>query len=639
MKKWSIFVLCFLLLCAPDYGQAEGYGQQKLSLKEVPFFQGDIDKGLLPSLEERLPSQPKIVVFKDGKSNGQYGGDLETLMPRVKDIRVLYTYGYARLIAYNQSFSMEADILKKYEVIDGREFVFYLRKGHKWSDGHPFTAEDFRYYWEDVANNKELYPSGPPTQMLVDGELPEFNVINETTVSYKWSKPNAVFLDAVAGASPLLIYRPAHYMKNFHVQYADDKVLQEKVTESGQRNWAALHNRKDNLNRFDNPDLPTLQPWFNTTALPSDRFVFKRNPFYHRIDNEGRQLPYINQIFVTIADKKLIAAKAAAGESDLQARALDFRDYTFLKKNEGDYAVYFWKSGVGSRLALYPNLHAEDPVWRNLMRNNRFREAISIGINRDEINNLLYYGLGQSGNNTLLPESPLFLEYCLTNCAHYDPEWSNEILDEIGLKWDEEKKWRKLPDGRRLEIIIDTSGHGTEETDILNLVADSWKQLGIKIHIKTSQKDVFRRRVFSGQAVMSVWRGVDNGFATATMPPGDFVPIHQDQLQWPKWGQYYETKGRAGEPIDLEPAKELLNLYKRWFEAFTLEERESIWQDIITIYSQEVYSIGTVSCIPQPILVNKRLNNVPKKGVYNWHPGAHFGIYRPETFWFSQEDK
>jgi peptide/nickel transport system substrate-binding protein len=140
--------------------------------------------------------------------------------------------------------------------------------------------------------------------------------------------------------------------------------------ENGQRNWAALHNLLDNQYRNDNPDLPQLDPWINTTRAPSDRFVFVRNPYYHRVDAEGRQLPYVDRVIMNIADGKIIPAKAGSGEVDLQARNLRFDNYTFLRSAQKRYGYQtrLWRTGLGSQVALYPNMNARDPVWRSTGR-------------------------------------------------------------------------------------------------------------------------------------------------------------------------------------------------------------------------------------------------------------------------------
>src|SRR4029450_65955 len=125
-----------------------------------------------------------------------------------------------------------------------------------WSDGHPFTAEDFRYYWQDVISNKELSPSGPPDFMLVDGAPPRFEVLDERTVRYTWDKPNPRFLPNLAGPQDPGIFRPAHYLKRFHEKYADKARLEEDAKKQKLKSWAALHNRLDDMKEHTNPALP-----------------------------------------------------------------------------------------------------------------------------------------------------------------------------------------------------------------------------------------------------------------------------------------------------------------------------------------------------------------------------------------------
>ena len=232
---------------------------------------------------------------------------------RSKDTRIVVVYGYARLMTYDKSFNLQSDILANVEVKEGRVFTLRLRKGHRWSDGTPFTTEDFRYWWEDVANHKKLSPLGPPKQMVVAGEPANFKVIDTHTIQFSWSTPNPHFLPALAASTPLYIYRPAHYMKKFHADYAAAVKLNTMVKKSGRQNWAALHNKLDNQYKNDNPDLPTLQPWVLRTKPPSQRFIFERNPYFHRVDQNGRQLPYIDEIAMSVAAAGVIPLKTGAG--------------------------------------------------------------------------------------------------------------------------------------------------------------------------------------------------------------------------------------------------------------------------------------------------------------------------------------
>jgi peptide/nickel transport system substrate-binding protein len=631
------------LVLSPDLATAENSERYEspplpggLIFKEAPSLADQVSAGDLPPLMERLPERPLVVPLTSERSIGTYGGSLATLVTRSKDTRLMTVFGYARLIGYDEDLTLRPDILENVDVVAGREFTLYLRKGHRWSDGHPFTTEDFRYYWEDVAQNTDLAPTGPPITMRVGDELATVKIIDEWTIRYSWSKPNPFFLPALAGARPLFIYRPAHYLKKFHAKYSAPEEINAQARERGLRNWAELHNRLDNLYRFDNPDLPTLQPWMNTTPPPSRRFIGIRNPYFHRVDPEGHQLPYIDELKLHVVASALVPAKSVSGETDLQARGLNLADYPILKENEqrSGYRVKLWRTVRGSQLALYPNLNANNQTWRALLRDARFRRALSLAIDREEINFVIYFDFAIEGNNGVLPGSPLFDEARFLAWAKYDPDLAEELLEELGMTQFNKDDIRLMPDGSPLEIIVETAGENTEEVDVLELIHDTWMKLGIKLYTKPTQWEVLRRRIFSGETIMTMSFGYENGVPTAQMSPEEFVPVRQHSYHWPKWGQYQETGGASGEPVDTLEAKELMALYEAWTTAENATARSEIWEGIIDIHADQVFTIGTVAQVPQPVLAANGLMNVPEEGMFNWDPGAQFGIYHMDTFYW-----
>lgn len=606
---------------------------------EVPYFADQVKSGALPPMEQRLPEHPlKMDFAAEGKEVGKYGGDMVTIMGRSKDIRMAVVYGYTHLVGYDQNLDLKPDILESLDVNeDGSVFTLHLRKGHKWSDGAPFTAEDFRFYWEDVVNNDDLFPVGPPRFLLVDGEPPKFEVLDEYTVRYSWSQPNPFFLPELASTRPPFIYRPAHYLKQFHEKYQDPQKLEAMVQERGLRNWAVLETDMDRPYKLENINLPTLQPWIIRTQEPSDRFIFERNPYFHRVDPDGNQLPYIDRMIFNISNAKLVPAKVGAGEVDIQSRILTLKDYTFLKQSEKDkaYHVRLWDVGYGNYATLYPNLTVSDPVWRKLLRDLRFRKALSLAINRTELNRVLFFGLATARNNTVLPKSPLFKKEYASENIGFDLKAANALLDEMGLDKRNDDGIRLMPDGRPLEIIVETAGENPEQDDILELIGDSWKKAGIKLYVKALQREVMRTRAYSGDTVMSIFTGIDNGLAVPSTVPSEFVPVNQDSLQWPKWGQYYDTGGEAGEKPDMPAAEELMKLYEKWRTGGPGQQKEA-WEHILDINAENLFSIGLVGNVPQPVVVADGLKNVPEKGIHSWEPGGFFGIYHPDTFWWDR---
>ncbi|MFE0756230.1 ABC transporter substrate-binding protein [Inquilinus sp. NPDC058860] len=606
------------------------------TLVETPMYEQDVAAGKLPPVAQRVPEVPSVVdLAAERKEPGKPGGEINWMAGRARDIRIMNTYSYARLVGYGPDFKLHPDILQSVDVDGEKVFTLHLRPGHKWSDGQPFTSDDFRYFWEDVSLDKELMPYGPDTRLLVDGEQPKVEFPDAQTVRYSWSKPNPDFLPALAGPAPLYIFAPAHYLKQFHKKYTDSAALDVLVKQAGARNWVALYKQREKLIDSANTDLPVLEPWVNTTKAPAERFVFVRNPYYHRVDGQGRQLPYLDRVIVNVVEGSLIPAKTGTGEADLQARGLRFDNISFLKAGEqkGGYKVRLWPTALGSEVALYPNLNCNDKDWRVLNRDVRFRRALSLGIDRDEINQTVFFGQARPSQNTVLPESPYYDEALATGWATFDPEKANALLDEIGLTKRDGDGVRLMPNGKRLEIVVESAGERTLETDILQLVRESWAKIGISLHTAQSQRDVFLQRIFAGDTVMSVWTGWDNGLITPTTVPSQLAPVDQNWLQYPKWGQYVQTAGAAGEKPDAEFGQKLMGLYDEWRGTTDAARRDAIVREMIRIQSDEVTSIGTVQGVLQPVVVKARLHNVPEKGIFSWDPGAHFGIYHPDTFW------
>lgn len=607
---------------------------------EAPEFAKLVEEGKLPPLAERLPEKPFVVDFAaEGKQIGQYGGSMRMLMESQKDLGQITVYQYARLLGYGPNIEMQPDILEAVENVGDREFTFKIRKGHKWSDGHPFTTEDFRYFWEDMAKDPDLGPENLPSEMIVEGEEPKIEIIDDLTIKYTWSKPNTAFLPSLAAPAPVYIYRPAHYMKQFHKKYADPAKLDEMVKTANVDGWAALHTRQQRQRRPENPDLPTLDPWRNVTPPPSDRFVFERNPYFHRVDSEGNQLPYIEKIFMDVVAADVIPAKTGAGESDLQARYIRFDNFTFLKEAEekNGFNTFLWSTGKGSQVALFPNLNAVDPVWRGLMRDVRVRRALSVAIDRAEINEVIYFGLATPSANTVMPQSPLFRDEFRDAWSQYDIDLANKLLDEAGLATRDKDGVRMLPDGRRAEITVESAGESTEETDVVELIIDHWKDVGIKGFSRASQRDIFRRRAYNGETLISVFSGMDNAIANAEMSPQELAPTAQPQLQWPKWGEYFETQGKSGEPVDMPEAAAQLERYKSWRVLADREQQREIWLEMLKTYTDQVFSIGTVNNSRQPVVASKKLRNVPEEALFTWEPTAYFGAYRMDTFWFEKQ--
>ncbi len=606
-------------------------------LNETPFFRDRVARRELPALGDRLPLAPLVVdLAAAGREIGRQGGEIVSLVGRARDIRYLSASSYARLVGYNASLNLGPDLLERLENEGDRVFTFTLREGHKWSDGHPFTAEDFRYFWEEVARNDELSPAGLPDFLLVGGDGPKFEILDQRTVRFSWDGPNPRFLPALAQPRDPFIYRPAHYLQRFNPRYGQKSTIDDIARKQKLKSWAALHNRMDDMFESSNPDLPTLQPWRVVTTSPATRFVFERNAFYHRVDMAGQQLPYIDRIVLDVSATGLMAAKANSGDADLLFRGLSMSDIPILKEGERahKYRTLMWPYARGSELALYPNLTATDPVWRALNRDFRYRRALSLAIDRRMLNNALLFGLGTEGNDTIAQESPLFSPELRTLNANYDPAEASRLLDEIGLTKRNGAGTRLLPDGRELEIIVETDGDGGLIIDGLTLVTEFWRDVGVKLFVKPQDRTVLRNRTYSGQTVMVAAQGLDLAVPTAKMPPAELAPLRQDNYAWSKWGQFRETRGTAGEACDIPAANRLSELYGQWMTTADDDVQKEIWREMLRNRAENLWSIGTVAGALQPIVAKMGLRNIPERAVYSWEPTSMLGVYRiDEFFW------
>ncbi len=606
------------------------------AVREIPFHAADVAAGTLPPVNQRLPKNPRVVeLARMGRIPGRHGGIVRTLIGGQRDIRIMPINGYARLMTYGPDLNLYPDILESCVVTDARIFTLTLRDGHRWSDGSPLTSEDFRYVWEDLILDPDLSPGGMEPELMIAGKGPTFEVLDETTVRYGWEDPNPGFLPALAQPNPLRLFLPSDYMKRFHAKYQEAGAIEAAVRAERVDDWIDLHRHMSRQNRPENPDLPTTEPWRPRTAAPAEQFVFERNPFFHRVDETGAQLPYIDRFLLNSSSTEIIPAKAATGEADLQYLGLGFSDYTLLKRSESVHAVktHLWQQTQGSRMSLLPNMNCSDPYWQTLMRSTDMRRAMSLAVDREEINKALFFGLARESADTVLPESPLYRPEYASAWSSYDPEQASALLDKVGLDRRDRFGMRLLGNGEPARMIVESAGETTLETDILELIADTFRNVGLQMFIRTSQRTLMRSRAKGGSLVMSVAQGLDNAIPSPDMPPMELAPTDDAQLQWPLWGAYFMSSQAAGAEPDLPAVRDLVTLLRAWRSSRSRDERTDIWHRMLAIRADQVFTIGTVNGALAPLVRADWLRNVPEDGFLGYDPLSYLGAYMPDTFW------
>ena len=634
----GIFILYLLSGCAEtkrtSLGSAEDTGG--LDAKEAPMLARQVAEGLLPPLESRIPDNPLVAKhdFEGYEGAGVFGGTWHRfhVTPRLNTWKM--EGGYAPLVRWRFDCSgLDPGLAEKWEFNeDGSVLTMHLREGLKWSDGHPFTSESFKFWYDLCLDDRHQY--APPVWCLVDGKPMVVETPDEYTIVMRFAGPNWL--------APLWLATgwwwsdqynvPAHYLKQFHPdfnsEYSDYTTFLRK-----------------NLSH-QNIDRPTLWPWMLTRYDQGGYLTeFERNPYFYVVDDLGRQLPYIDRVKSTmIAEQQVRVLKALAGELDCQFRGLELRDLSlFLKGGErGGYAVRKWQTTSGALPAILINWTAPDPELRVLLRDQRFRKALALGIDREKCNEIAWRGLlepqaatvSQEGWHFTGPQGQAVFEAWKRADAGYDLAEGNALLDDMGLTKRDEEGYRLRPDGERLSLIMDlpSSNASLHENDIGLITKQGWEEMGIETVLYTppGAERTLRRNLgeytigMHGEGEMDLFTYPDWVFPT--------LPKY-----WhPKVGKWYETGGEEGEP-PTGPLKSLLDIYDEIKKEENLQKRHKLVQDAVQIHIDEgPFHLGTVGRAPALVIVAKHFHNVPASGILGpWAIAGPASCF-PEQFYIQE---
>ena len=578
----------------------EATGQTLGSFQESPQLSVRVAAQEIDSLEDRLPVEP--AVLQPLEAIGNYGGTYRRAWRGPSDHWGIRQELREQWVYIDPSGEVRPNVPKSYEIInDGRTFVFHMREGMRWSDGEPVTAHDSIFWW-DMKLDEDMYHVHRQ-EFIIDGNKPEVELIDDYTWSITFSSPHPTFLEATAMEGRADFLAPKHFLAPFYPKYTPMEEVQAKVEEHGYADWTSLLN-----DMYQIPQTTHLRPviwaWYPVNHPSSDAYTFERNPYYWKVDSEGNQLPYIDRyVNENVSDPELMIMKIMAGDISLQARHLGIADFPVLMENaeRGNYSVLpMTPVTMGSDMALHFNLNHKDPVKRELFSNPRFKQALSVAIDREEINELLFLGLGL-GQQAVFAQSGFFwTEEWSQHYAQYDPTLAEQILDEIGLERGSDGL-RRYPDGRPLEIYAETSDGNDAES--LELIAAYWGDLGIRLHINTPERSLFYERVQgSADYDMATWSW---GFARPDIR--ETMPITWQHA--PLWQRWLETSGTEGE----EPPAEVQRMYDVLADArsrFSVEERREVLEELIQFHMDNIYVIGVVGEAPGIMVATNRLGNV-----------------------------
>ena len=596
---------------------------------EAPMLAERVAAGELPPVNERLPENPLVLTQErsaapDGLLDefkiGQYGGTVRLVNLAPNFAPEMYFMTIETLLARPGWISMEhpltGNIFESYEISpDKTIFTFQMRRGMRWSDGEPLTTEDVAFYHENILHNEQLTPniaSRYRSGLAPTGDVYQFEVIDDYSWRITFSEPTPGFLDEVN--KPWLDYtvfiQPKHYLAQFHADYADADELNKNVAAADllADEWPRLFNLKM-LTPWEGKtpdvvDIPVLHPWVVTSSSPTQT-IFERNPYYFKVDAAGNQLPYIDGIVSTkVEGSEGANLKIIAGEVDLADELAKISSLPLYRENEGN-----GYRALGSGVPYNPVVHAfnfayEDPVWRQFAGDLRFRTALNLAINRDEIIDAVYYGFASP---------PVWVP------AEFNPEEANRLLDEVGLDQRDNDGWRLAPDGERFEINLEVSAHLPDTVPANELVAEHYKAVGIFTTLKVVEIGLlFQHRNANQLQIDTVWN-------EATTMHAFGHARHHLIHHIPPWNQWYNSGGTAGE----EPPDWFQELYELgigigpgipWDQEIVDRYQQTFYDTIPQI--NVTYNPGTV------LIVNERLDNVFTEGVAQWV------IYSSEQLFF-----
>ena len=614
-----------------DYERATGKTLDEF--QQSPDLAKLVEEGKLAPVEDRLPNDPLVV--RPTGNIGNYGGAVRTWCNRPSGCVNFRPFQEDSKLAepYPTWKKVSVQIFKNYELDNNlKTLTLHIRKGMKWSDGEPFTAEDVMFWWEDVILNEELTAS-VPSYWKSGGEPMEVTKVDEYTVQFDFAAPNPTVVGAYKTPRPCA---PKHYMKQFMPQYNPD--AEKLAKKQGFDTWMSLFEAKGN--RFTNPDLPTFNPFILEEVKANGNKIFERNPYYWKVDTAGNQLPYIDKVIGAFVKKtEQIILKVQAGELDYGDTYIELSDVQPLRQGEkkGSYRTLLPKEPNGAVRRYFFNLTIDDPVLSEVFTDVRFRQAMSLAIDREEINEKLFFGLAVPRQYTIASSVPFFEEWMANYYAEYDPERAKELFNEVGVVDKDNDGWRESPSGKDLSIMLEDATGGARE--LTEMVVSYWEDLGIKVNYKPVSRELIVQHGAANNVEMAVWwGGLAHDFAMRTWPQfvvGPWYMASFTMLSGVPWRQWLLSDGENGEEPP-EWAKEIQRIKEEWLQTKRgTDKYMELGKEMCSIAVEHLNGIGTVGEAPQPVVVKDGLRNFPENmPVYDHLNGSH----GEQWYWENPED-
>ncbi|MET0488099.1 MAG: ABC transporter substrate-binding protein [Candidatus Rokuibacteriota bacterium] len=636
--------LCLTLLAVLALGLGfvadSAFAQSKY--KESPALAEAVKAGKLPPVDQRLPSDPLVVPVVERV--GTYGGVWRRAFLGPADANNYVRVVYDALVRHSpDGGKIEPKIAAGWESSkDFKQWTIKLRPGAKWSDGAPFTADDIVFWYQDVLLNKDLVPAVPSWMKNADGSTAVVEKVSPTAARFTFKQANTLVLTALANADggdrTYAAFLPAHYLKKFHATYVKKEDLDKLVAGSGFKTWTELFAARNAPP--ENPERPTMAAWVPASRVSDQVFTLKRNPYFVGVDPGGNQLPYLDEVrFTFFADIQALNLAAIAGDFDMQERHIQMTNYPVFKENEksGKYRVITWATFGGSDAVVQLNqTYKADPDIGKLMATKEFRVALSHAVNRDQIKESVFLGLGEARQGVPPPGHPYYPgDQVAHKYTEYKPEESNKLLDGLGLSKRDGDGTRLMANGKRVVLELSVVPAFGAWPDVAQLIAKDWEKVGVKTVVQIRERALHFRMRDNNELMTEMWNEDTTGFPFTGN--AKFDPRNSPILTLgPLYGRWAETKGKEG----VEPPASVKRIMEIVDQARTVsaEHQAKLAQELFRIWVDSIWEIGTVGRTPMVqgvVVTNTKFRNVPTALGNDW-PLRSPGNARPEQFFFAR---
>jgi len=590
--------------------------------KEADLLKAKVSSGELPPLKDRLPVNP--LVIKPVESVGKYGGDWNLALVGGGSLSMLFRYQtYEPLLRYTPDWSgVTLNVAEAFEASeDSKVYTIRLRKGMKWSDGHPYTTADVKFWYDTVLTDKRVSTTGQG-HWKTNGKVAKLEVVDEQTFKVIFEKPNGLFPLQVAWSNSDQTTRcPKHYLEQFHIDY--NPQANDLAKQRGYESWIVAFQaiggfQSDNAYYQNSSKKPTLNAWMFTIAPGenTERAVAERNPYYFKVDTEGNQLPYMDRIvYQMVADPQVLLLKCMQGEIDMMDQYIatpNNKSVLYDARQQGNYDFYTLTSTEANVMTFIFNLNHNDEVKRKLFRNKNFRAAMSMALDRQTLIDAVLVGQGAPAQPSIKEGDPLYDETLAKQFTEYSVDKANAMLDEIIPKRDSQN-FRLDEKGRRVTIIFEIDQARAIFLDLFQLVIPMFQAVGIDAQMRSMDRSLWETRVRQGRDFDATAHQFGaNGGVAAMLDPRYYAPTDMNAMYAPAWQLWYldPTNASAEEPP--EDTKKQLALYDKLKVTSGQDGQREIMKQILRGAAETFYVFGISQPPDSYGIVKNNMKNITR---------------------------